>query len=93
MDRIKKNLGVPWRDGGYRDTYKAGAGLEMEVTGVATTSRGDDVRRDSAGGGGWDATHDHSARGDFLERSRRYEGSLRRSALPETKVNYCVARA
>jgi putative NIF3 family GTP cyclohydrolase 1 type 2 len=36
VDRIKKNLGAPWRDGTYRDTYKAG-GPETEVKGIATT--------------------------------------------------------
>jgi putative NIF3 family GTP cyclohydrolase 1 type 2 len=37
IDRIKKNIGVPWRDATYRDTYKAG-GPETEVTGIATTA-------------------------------------------------------
>ena len=36
VDRIKKNIGVPWRDTTYRDTYKAG-GPETPVTGIATT--------------------------------------------------------
>jgi putative NIF3 family GTP cyclohydrolase 1 type 2 len=36
IDRIKKNLGVPWREATYRDTYKAG-GPETMVTGIATT--------------------------------------------------------
>jgi putative NIF3 family GTP cyclohydrolase 1 type 2 len=36
IDRIKKNLGVPWRDATYRDTYKAG-GPDTDVTGIATT--------------------------------------------------------
>ena len=36
VDRIKKNLGVPWRDVTYRDTFKFG-GPETEVTGIATT--------------------------------------------------------
>jgi putative NIF3 family GTP cyclohydrolase 1 type 2 len=36
IDRIKKNLGVPWRDATYRDTFKFG-GPETEVTGIATT--------------------------------------------------------
>jgi putative NIF3 family GTP cyclohydrolase 1 type 2 len=36
VDRIKKNLGAPWRDATYRDTYKAG-GPDIEVTGIATT--------------------------------------------------------
>ena len=37
IDRIKKNLGAPWRDATYRDTYKTG-GPETEVTGIATTA-------------------------------------------------------
>jgi putative NIF3 family GTP cyclohydrolase 1 type 2 len=36
VERIKKNLGAPWRDATYRDTYKSG-GPETEVTGIATT--------------------------------------------------------
>ena len=36
VDRIKKNLGVPWRDATYRDTFKFG-GPETEVRGIATT--------------------------------------------------------
>jgi putative NIF3 family GTP cyclohydrolase 1 type 2 len=36
VDRIKANLGAPWRESTYRDTYKAG-GPDTEVTGIATT--------------------------------------------------------
>jgi putative NIF3 family GTP cyclohydrolase 1 type 2 len=36
VDRIRKNVGVPWRETTYRDTYKAG-GPETTVTGIATT--------------------------------------------------------
>jgi putative NIF3 family GTP cyclohydrolase 1 type 2 len=36
VDRIKKNIGVPWRDTTYRDTFKSG-GPETPVTGIATT--------------------------------------------------------
>jgi putative NIF3 family GTP cyclohydrolase 1 type 2 len=34
--RIKKNLGGPWRETTYRDTYKSG-GPDTRVTGIATT--------------------------------------------------------
>ena len=34
--RIKANLGAPWRDATYRDTFKSG-GPDTEVTGIATT--------------------------------------------------------
>jgi putative NIF3 family GTP cyclohydrolase 1 type 2 len=34
--RIKANLGVPWRDTTYRDTFKFG-GADTPVTGIATT--------------------------------------------------------
>ncbi len=37
VERIKKNLGAPWRDTTYRDTYKFG-GPETVVTGIATTA-------------------------------------------------------
>ena len=36
VDRIKKNIAVPWRDATYRDTYKSG-GPDTPVTGIATT--------------------------------------------------------
>jgi putative NIF3 family GTP cyclohydrolase 1 type 2 len=36
IDRIKRNLGVPWRDTTYRDTFKFG-GPDTEVRGIATT--------------------------------------------------------
>ena len=37
VDRIRKNLGVPWRDATYRDTFKFG-GPDTTVTGIATTA-------------------------------------------------------
>jgi putative NIF3 family GTP cyclohydrolase 1 type 2 len=37
VDRIKKNLGAPWRDTTYRDTFKFG-GPDTAVTGIATTA-------------------------------------------------------
>ena len=36
VTRIKANLGIPWRDSTYRDTFKFG-GPDTEVRGVATT--------------------------------------------------------
>lgn len=36
VNRIKSNLGVPWRDATYRDTFKFG-GPDTEVRGIATT--------------------------------------------------------
>jgi len=36
VDRIRKNLGVPWRETTYRDTYKSG-GPDTPVRGIATT--------------------------------------------------------
>src|SRR5215204_3650815 len=37
VDRIKKNVGVAWRDATYRDTFKFG-GPDTEVTGIATSA-------------------------------------------------------
>lgn len=37
IDRIKKNLGVPWRDATYRDTFKFG-GPDTTVRGIATSA-------------------------------------------------------
>ena len=36
VDRIKANVGVPWRTNTFRDTFKAG-GPDTVVTGIATT--------------------------------------------------------
>jgi putative NIF3 family GTP cyclohydrolase 1 type 2 len=36
VGRIKANLGIPWRDTTYRDTFKSG-GPDTEVKGIATT--------------------------------------------------------
>ena len=36
ISRIKSNLGAPWRDTTYRDTFKLG-GPDTEITGIATT--------------------------------------------------------
>jgi putative NIF3 family GTP cyclohydrolase 1 type 2 len=36
VDRIKQQLGMPWRETTFRDTFKFG-GPETEVTGIATT--------------------------------------------------------
>lgn len=37
MDRVKANLGAPWREATYRDTFKFG-GPDTKVTGIATTA-------------------------------------------------------
>ncbi|HVG52783.1 MAG TPA: Nif3-like dinuclear metal center hexameric protein [Vicinamibacterales bacterium] len=37
VERIRKNVGVPWREATYRDTFKAG-GPATPVTGIATTA-------------------------------------------------------
>lgn len=37
VDRVKQQLGMPWRDNTYRDTFKFG-GPETEVRGIATTA-------------------------------------------------------
>jgi putative NIF3 family GTP cyclohydrolase 1 type 2 len=37
MERVKTNLGAPWREATYRDTFKFG-GPDTKVTGIATTA-------------------------------------------------------
>jgi len=39
VDRVKKNLGIPWNNSTYRDTFKIG-GPESVVTGIATSFGG-----------------------------------------------------
>ena len=51
VDRIKKNLGVAWRDTTYRDTFKSG-GPDTPVSGIATTvfASFDTIQRAAAAG-------------------------------------------
>jgi putative NIF3 family GTP cyclohydrolase 1 type 2 len=51
VERIRKNLGVPWRDATFRDTFKTG-GPSTTVTGIATTvfASFDMIQRAVAGG-------------------------------------------
>ena len=58
VERIKSNLGVPWR-GGPTDTFKAG-GAGTPVTGIATTvmSTFDVLERAAAGGKNMVITHE-----------------------------------
>lgn len=58
VERIKANLGVPWR-GGPTDTFKAG-GPETAVTGIVTTvmSTYDVIKRAVAGGRNLVITHE-----------------------------------
>src|SRR6266404_730252 len=39
VERIKKNLGIPWDTSSYRDTFKIG-GPDAVVTGIATSFGG-----------------------------------------------------
>jgi putative NIF3 family GTP cyclohydrolase 1 type 2 len=59
LERIKKNLGVPWQENTTRDTFKAG-GPATEVTGIATTvmSTFDQIRRAHAEGLNMILTHE-----------------------------------
>jgi putative NIF3 family GTP cyclohydrolase 1 type 2 len=49
--RIQKNIGVPWRETTYRDTFKSG-GPNTPITGIATTAFAsfDMIRRAAAAG-------------------------------------------
>jgi putative NIF3 family GTP cyclohydrolase 1 type 2 len=51
VDRIRQNVGVPWRETTYRDTFKSG-GRDTVVTGIATTAFAsvDVIRRAVAAG-------------------------------------------
>ena len=59
LDRMKKNLGVPWQENSARDTYNAG-GPSTEITGIATTvmSTFDQVQRAPAQGLNFILTHE-----------------------------------
>ena len=59
LDRIKKNLGVPWQENTTRDTFKAG-GPATEVKGIATTvmSTFDQIKRAHAEGLNFILTHE-----------------------------------
>ena len=75
IDRIKKNLGAPWRDATYRDTFKTG-GPDTEVTGIATTAfvTLDVIRKASAAGLNMIIPHEDTFwndRDDQADRRRR----------------------
>jgi putative NIF3 family GTP cyclohydrolase 1 type 2 len=59
VERIKKNLGVPWNERTYRDTFKAG-NPDTEVKGIATTfmSTLDQLQRSHAAGMNMVVTHE-----------------------------------
>lgn len=59
VERIKKNLGVPWNDRTYRDTFKAG-NPETEVKGIATTFMAtlNQLQRSHAAGMNFVVTHE-----------------------------------
>jgi putative NIF3 family GTP cyclohydrolase 1 type 2 len=84
LDRIKKNLGVPWRDATYRDTFKFG-GPETEVKGIATTvfCSFDLVRRASAAGLNMIIPHESTYWSDRDEVS-----SVSGDPLYKTKVDF-----
>jgi putative NIF3 family GTP cyclohydrolase 1 type 2 len=59
VERIKKNLGLPWNERSYRDTFKAG-NPETEVKGIATTFMAtvDLIQRAHAAGMNFIVTHE-----------------------------------
>jgi putative NIF3 family GTP cyclohydrolase 1 type 2 len=59
VDRIKKNLGLPWNEQSYRDTFKAGS-PDTDVKGIATTFMAtlDQLQRAHAAGMNFVVTHE-----------------------------------
>jgi putative NIF3 family GTP cyclohydrolase 1 type 2 len=59
VERIKKNLGIPWNEQTYRDTFKAGD-PNIEVKGIATTFMAtlDQIQRSHAAGLNFVITHE-----------------------------------
>jgi putative NIF3 family GTP cyclohydrolase 1 type 2 len=59
VGRVKKNLGIPWNDSSYRDTFKEG-GPETPVTGIVCTfmSTLDVLQRSVAAGASMVITHE-----------------------------------
>jgi putative NIF3 family GTP cyclohydrolase 1 type 2 len=59
VERIKKNLGIPWNDQTYRDTFKAGD-PNTEVKGIATTFMATlaQIQRSHAAGVNFVITHE-----------------------------------
>ena len=59
VNRIKKNIGIPWNDKTYRDTFKIG-GPEMRVRGIASTfmSTLDVLQRANEAGKNFIVTHE-----------------------------------
>jgi hypothetical protein len=82
VERIRKNVGVPWRDTTYRDTFKAG-GPATPVTGIATTAFAsfDVVRRAIAQGLNMIVPHETGGRRQL--RQSRVRARRGRTGNPE----------
>jgi putative NIF3 family GTP cyclohydrolase 1 type 2 len=87
VDRIKRNLGVPWRDTTYRDTFKSG-GPDTPVTGIATTvfTSFDVLQRAVAAGLNMIIPHE-----DTFWNDRDDVTIVSRSPLYEQKVDFLAA--
>ncbi|HEY7497788.1 MAG TPA: Nif3-like dinuclear metal center hexameric protein [Vicinamibacterales bacterium] len=88
VDRIKKHLGVPWRDTTYRDTFKFG-GPDTDVTGIATTVfvTLDVIQRASAAGLNMIVPHE-----DTFWNDRDDTAIVSEDPLYKTKVDLMKAR-
>ena len=94
IDRIKKNLGAPWRDATYRDTFKTG-GADTEVTGIATTCfvTLDVIRKASAAGLNMIIPHEDTFWNDRDDQAIVGEDALYKAKLELlTKHNVVVFR-
>ena len=87
VDRIKREIGIPWNDATYRDTFKAGT-PDSPVRGIASTfmSTYDVIRRAHAAGLNFIITHEPTfwSDGDVVT-------DLKGDALYEEKRGYLSA--
>jgi putative NIF3 family GTP cyclohydrolase 1 type 2 len=86
VERIKKNLGVPWNEQSYRDTFKAG-NPNSEVKGIATTFMAtlDLIQRAHAAGMNFIITHEPT----FWSDADTVKG-LEDDAVFRFKMDFCT---
>lgn len=85
IERIRKNLGVPWNEQSYRDTFKAGD-PNTEVRGIATTFMAtlDQLQRSHAAGMNLVVTHEPTFWSD-IDATKDLTGD----AIYQFKVDFC----
>ena len=83
VERIKQNLGVPWRDRPVQEPERP----DTPITGIATTVIVHLCRRDQESGGGEEEHGDHP-RADVLDGKRQHCGLRERMPMYQQKLQF-----